>query len=281
MMLPTLAILATAPVLAQERTPRTGAQRVQGPETREPQQELPAFVEVTIGPTAIVRTSEGLPIGTITDHLIERRSGSVASVAVRATELERTVRVPFDRFEWDAKARELRLSVDAEELGTMPDDSPDDTHAAASPAADAAGLPHDVRAARELRTTAIDGSPVLAGNDHVGAVSGLVLEPGRGAIAFVLVRPSAGDPLVVPWEALTWSGGSPKEPLRSMLALAPDRLADAPRLERGEVRTLEKLTTLKEIYEYYELPFTRRSAPAEKRLDRDASARSPSRTPGA
>lgn len=252
-----LLLLGAAPLIAQEG----GAeQNPQGKEKTQPDPR-PVFIDAALGAKAAVNGVDGQPLGTIHDHVIDRKSGRVGGVVLKA-ELAgeaRLVLVPFGRFVWDAAARQLRADISKEELERMPEFEPVED-------GDAPEKGNSASAPKTLASTEVLRSKVLAEKDPFGTVSGLVLEPSRGTIAFLLVKPAGqgSDPYVVPWQAATWDSKAPAEgALQCAVAMAPDKLSGAPRLEGGDTRSLETdPTLLKGIYAFYgvEQPFRTREA---------------------
>jgi len=257
-----LLLLGAAPLIAQEGGAK---QDTQGKEKTQPEPR-PVFIDAALGAKATVNGVDGQPLGTIHDHVIDRKSGRVGG-AVLKVELageSRLVLVPFGRFVWDTAGRQLRADISKEELAKMPEFEPIEDGQAPEKG-NSASTP------KTLASTELLRSKVLAEKDPFGTVSGLVLEPSRGMIAFVLIQPAGqgSDPYVVPWQATTWDSKAPTEgSLQGVVAMALDKLSSAPRLERGDLRSLETdPSALKGIYAFYGLepPFRTREAGSGQR----------------
>lgn len=270
-MIPALALLSTAPAFGQAGKDTTGTEQKpsqeQGQELR-----LPTYIKAPVGTKATVLNAEEQQLGTVRDHIIEPRSGKLLFIAVGALNTGDDARlVPYDRFTWDAKKQRLLLPLTAEELRSMP--AYDRDSLIASDRADDEVEIDDVddemgdevsdqvgkqTAKKHVATTMLFGSEVVATNEPFATVSELIIEPEKGLVAFVLAdsEDAKTGPFVIPWDAMTWEAAKTEDgesDSRFVIARSTDELADAPKLERGDLAALKQPRTLEQIFAYYEL----------------------------
>jgi len=254
-------ILAAAPLIAQE-TKAPAAHESHRAGLREP-----VFVEASIGPQAFVDDPDGHRVGVVRDHLLDGRSGRVLFVAVTPAKETGTARlVPFSRFVWNAEEKRLQLPMSAEELTSLSEYRPEERGGRGlGSGVDTTSDNGDPREAAMPRTdgnlssSTVLGCRVIASKDPFASVDALVLDPERGTIAFVLATGGAskgaskGDPYVVPWTAMNWQESEETAEASGHFAvsIAPDRMAEAPRLKGGAISLLGEKKTLEAIYEFY------------------------------
>lgn len=265
-----LSLLPAAPLQAQE------AGDVTAPELQEPiEKRLPVYVEAPLGKRAAVKNEQGQALGVFQDHVIDRKTGHVTHVAVGGIEVKGEEQtgarlVPYDRFQWDAKARHLMLPMTAEELRKMPAYDAErylrkaGEGAGAAKTDDAARKHRDAMnkdgASKSVTATALVGTAIFAGEQEFAATSGLVLQPKTGEIAFVLAQGKSAqdDPYIMPWAALTLQAPEARPdaeatPQRFVIDAAPEELRDAPKLKGGELSSLKSRDALARIFEFYGL----------------------------
>lgn len=250
-LVPALALLATAPALAQE-----GGGATQEAKPQAQTQHTSTFIKAPLGAKAIVENDEGQRLGVIRDHVIDARTGKVQHVVVGAGEGPQAAAhlVPYERFSWNAEEEQLVLALSAQELAALPKyekmkPTPDGEGAEAR---EASAKPDPGR----LTATEIAGSAIMARQDPFSQVGELVLEPERGVIVFVLAGRGAGEqnPYVIPWRAMTWTAAEEEgEQGAFMIGLAKDELQGAPKLEKGDVEKLKEPGTVERIYSFYKL----------------------------
>jgi hypothetical protein len=256
--IPALALLATAPVFGQEAGDLEGVTPEQVVELR-----LPTYVKAPIGSKAIVMNADEQQLGVVHDHIIEKRSGKVLFIAVgaeKATDEDRLV--PYDRFTWDAKQKQLLLPMTADELRALPAYDRKTlgavVEASAPVKADDAKEETPAKPKEQLNvaSSAIFGSSVMAANEPFATVGELVLEPEHGTIAFVLASREAteGGPFVLPWQTMKWQAALDTESVNHFaIAWSADKLSSAPQLKRGDLEPLMRAATLEEIFSFYGL----------------------------
>jgi hypothetical protein len=256
-LVPAVALAAVAPLLQPvQETPG----KHQGP----------VFVMATTGARAVVADEAGQRLGIAQEHVIDRSSGKVQFIAVQTDQGQGRARlVPYDRFSWDAKQRKLLLPLEAAELEKLPEYDPESLQslggvAASSTGAAKAGSGADggsheagMPATQDLRNLAsseVVGSQVMAASGPFASIDGMLLDPERGTIAFVLARGAraGGDPYLIPWKAMRYEVSEDEEGSFA-LPMSAESLAQAPKLEGGDPSSLEQDGKLEEILAFYDL----------------------------
>ena len=263
-LIPTLTFLAAAPLFGQDASGVT-----QDAQPRSEELKSPTFIKATIGPGAVVADGAEQRLGVVRDHVIDRRSGKVLFVAVGPAQDDKAQAhlVPYGRFSWDPEQQRLLLPISAEELGSMPEYDPmnlppiggaglEGGAAGSGSRPDRSGEPKEAAVALpNLVSSEIFGSRIEAvRGKKFASVGNLVMEPDKGTIEFVL---AAGDssqdsPYIIPWRAMTWND-SGDDRGHFALTVAEGDLAQAPRLERGNMSRLEQQEELETIYRFYAL----------------------------
>jgi hypothetical protein len=273
-----LAVLVATPLLGQEG----GGGTLEGKRVQDAEAEYkgPTFVQASIGARATVHNATGERLGAVQDHIIDRVNGKIEFVVLETGQAQSkgpARLVPYDRFVWDAEKRALVLAMRAQDLellrkydeetlrwleratatkeGGASEDGAGDGSDAARSAAAAEASP------RYLTSSSVLGCEVVGTSAPVAGVGELVLEPTQGAIAFVLADAvkGEGDPLILPWQAMTWKAGEPQEDgaRRSegcmTVPFTAEALEDAPRLVGSSLDGLADTETLAGIYRFYEL----------------------------
>lgn len=215
------------------------------------------FVLVPSGPKAVVTNAEGVVLGNIQDHVVETKSGRVLQVVLETSGqgvAKRLTAIPFGQFVWEGAAGKLVLPMTPEQISALPEFDRKRLEQPVEAAEAAAGK---ALAVREILASHLQGREVKAGEQLIGRLTELVLEPERGTLALVLVgQPTVDAPrdsaqLVLPWQALTRD-----EDGAFLVAKQPSELSAAPKLAKDELRELERAEFLKTIYDFYgvELP---------------------------
>lgn len=253
---PALAVLAATPLFAQEPV-GTGPRGVQHPER---ELRVPNFVKAQLGSREVVSKESDQRLGVVRDHVIDRRTGKILSIAVgTAREGGAMHLVPFAEFSWNPEGQNLSLAKSLEELAAMPVFDPRTFRAVErigmTDGESAVGEAREAAAGQErlnLITTAILGSQVASGDDSLGRVGELILNADRGTVAFVLAKKEAagGDPLVIPWQAVKYETALDGNG-RFMVRIPGDDPANAPTLERADAKQLQDEETLTSIYGFY------------------------------
>lgn len=273
-----IAVLAAVPVAAQKNSQNEPAKLPPHEQMQQHGKEfpLPTFVKAPLGTDATVQNGEGQVLGSIHDHVIDRKTGKVLFVAVATARGDeaKTYRVPFQRFEWNAEDGTLVLPIAEEQLAALPEyvETPPMKGGAKAEAMDAGsrekgkahGMAMPQRGELTVTATHLVGSRIQATDDSkdaLGTVDGLVLEPNRGTIAFVLASSSGSmaSPCPIPWQAMTWADAPEgDESGHFTLERAAERIADAPKLEDGDLALLRRPEQLKRIFSFYgmKVPFT-------------------------
>jgi len=224
----------------------------------------PVFVKALTGQRAVIADASGQRLGIVRDHVIDRVSGRLLFVAVTVDQEAnsgRSRKVPFERFSWDPEQRRMTLPMTPDDLLRMPVYDEERVPPKDTAAGDEIDGRHDLARrdtpSPELASADIRDCDVVLGKDLFASVDELVLEPKRGVVAFVLAtgKQTRGDPLVLPWKAMSWKitdGGDGCFDLD----LPMDRAGEAPTLAGGDTRSLEDPDTLRAIQEFYGLPPT-------------------------
>lgn len=279
-----LSLLPAAPLQAQE----AGEEPM--PELQDQvEKRLPVYVEAPLGKRAAVKNEQGQTLGVFKDHVIDRKTGHVTHVAVGGVEVKdeksEARLVPYDRFQWDKKSRQLLLPMTAEELRKMPaydaerqlrkagkqaDGALEKSQGGETKADDAARKHREAMTEGEstsITATHLVGTAIYAGEQEFAATSGLLLQPKTGEIAFVLAQGKSAqdDPYIMPWGALTLQKAPDAQPLvaetdaapaaahRFVLDAAPEELRSAPKLKGGDPESLRSRDAIAEIFEFYGL----------------------------
>ena len=243
-LVPAFAFLLACPFFAQENRGAKGHGKDAGQEEQGRMGWPPTFVTAPFGPEGIVLNEDGESLGVARDHFFHPRNGRVHSVVVGPAANDGPARrVPYQRFVWNVEEKRLVLPMSAEELEKLPEYVPEK-----QPAAGMAGKDKAHLAASEVL-----GGEILAGTAPFAAASELVLEPRSGVIAFVLARTESAetDPYVIPLTAMTWSPAKDDAKGRFTVAIDPERVAEAPKLEQGDKALLAKREVLERIHEFY------------------------------
>ena len=256
LLLSTFAVLATTPTSAQEAS--------DSPVTT-PTEQAPAalvFSTLRLGATATVLDTAGNRLGSARNHVIDRKSGRVLAIVletgVAGSTGHRTVAVPFASFAWDMEKHDLVLPMQTAELAALPEfDASAIATFDAPPASEAKpieasandqpdGAPAGSTRPRNLASASILEINVLGAGERFGQVTELILDPQRGEIAFLVVQggvPSAhGLRYVIPWAAVEWEA-TPNAEVGAgtfTIPMSAPELAEAPKLESGGIRILEK-----------------------------------------
>ena len=266
-LLPTLALIAVAPLFGQEAG---HGEHAEGRNQAAAEFRTPTFVKLTVGRGAIVSNDAGERLGVMRDHVIERENGKVRFIVVDALRDASPVRaclVPYTRFTFDAKSQKLVLPMSMDALRALPEYDPkalqalgeiDGAPIRGEEVEDQAVAGDDVtpgkRPMRYLVTTAVLKSQVLAQDEAFSHVTELLMEPKEGPVTFLLTNreQAEADPYIIPWKATTW--GTNDEGMGEFkLAITTDALADAPKLEGGDPLELKEKETLANIFRFYKL----------------------------
>ena len=249
-----IALLTPAALLAQEG--REAAPRERASQERDAVLRLPNYVRARTGPTAFVNDPGGTRLGTVHDYVVDRKTGRILSIAVAVSAesgKSRSHLVPWDRFAWDDAEHELRLRMAAEEIENLPIYEP--SHAKAGER----GKPQDGAMKKadmhQVASSETVGTKVVVDRKPIASVSELLLETRTGVVAFALAAPpeKQTDPLLVPWQAMSWDKAGEGEPSKLRLSIETEKLDRAPRLEEGNVKMLENTDFLREVYAFYGL----------------------------
>jgi sporulation protein YlmC with PRC-barrel domain len=272
-LLPAFAFLAAAPLFGQD-----GSGITQEEEQHAQERMSPTFVKAPIGSGAAIDNDAGERLGVVRDFVIDRRGGKVKFVAVgpAGDSKAQAHLVPYSRFSWDPEQQRLLLPINAEELDSMPHFDPmnlppfDDIGrvggGAGSSPGSLAGEPREAAVLLpDLVSSEILGSSVVAVGEEFASVRDLVLEPEQGTIAFILASGDSPEdsPYVIPWQAMTWTESGDDRSHFALTNVEGD-LAQAPRLEKGDMSRLVKKENLEAIYSFYalETPILRASGSA-------------------
>ncbi|MEM7306994.1 MAG: PRC-barrel domain-containing protein [Planctomycetota bacterium] len=220
------------------------------PPPAEAADKKPVFVRAALGKDAALRDASGERVGTVQDHVVERKTGRVAVFAVEVAGADgapKTVGVPFSALAFDAEARELRVSLGLTELQALPEFDAKKARDGAMRAEPREAAAAKDAAPKHLLSSEIHGGVLEVEGSAVGKVAGLVIEPSRGMVVFALAGREGGDgssPVLVPWAAMKWSapaeGAEEREKAHFALSVAPEKLEAAPRLERGDLKSIDK-----------------------------------------
>jgi len=254
---PALAILSATPLFAQEPV-GTGPRGEQHPER---ELRLPNFVKAQLGSRAVVSEESDQRLGVVRDHVIDRRTGKILSIAVgTAREGGDMYLVPFREFTFDAESKSLSLAKSLEELAAMPLYDPATFNSAerlgmTDGSESAQGEAREAAAGQgrlNLASSVILGSRIGAGTDPFGSVGELILNADRGTVAFALAKTeiAGGDPLVIPWAAMQWQDARDGKG-HFLVRIPGDDPSIAPTLERGDASQLQDEGTLSSIYGFY------------------------------
>lgn len=231
--------------------------------------ERPAFLALETGREAKFSNHAGEIVGYVHTHVVARKSGRVLYVVVQGEDDASRRLVPYQRFRWNPERRIFELEVTPDELSSLPQFRPDEVQTLVDPTGEPAGGTRGASARpgegktreagdqereeeakpRNVLSNEIEESPVKAGGAAVGTITELLLEPGRGTIPLVLVKPASaveGRAIVVPWAAMDRNADGTFELKRG----AAD-LTGAPAIDSGELDTLSDPDTLKSIYRFY------------------------------
>lgn len=256
MVLPAFAVLASAsPVVQDEARPSD-----QTAPDATPTPAPAAFAKLRLGATATVVGAEGEPLGIARDHVLDSRSGLVVSTVIEVGQEgdieHKLVAVPFEHVGCNADKNALALDVSLAELLEMPAFDPESIRATDPRAVVEAASTDEVRPVR-LLAAALTGAPVLGAGEDFGEVNELVLDVKGGNVAFLVVQggvPSAhGLRYLVPWSATEWTPPSEdgERPGSFHLPMSVPELAEAPKLERTDIRILENPSAVEHILRYY------------------------------
>ena len=265
-----LAFVLPMPLVAQEKdAPAAAPGKVEDARA--------AFVLLRSGPAARVHDADDVILGTVHEHVCLVRDGRITH-AVLDTAVS-SVLVPFERFEWGAEGAGPILRMSALEVSELPvfDDglwgrlaareaTADPTDSAdPAEAADAEEAGAGAHRGRML-ASALRDARVQSGDELFGTVRGLVLDPRRGRIAFVLITTgSATPPVIAPWSQLRYQPAE-RPGDRSTLVLAKTlvEMADAPRIDPNALASLSEGPLLKEVRRFYGLPNEAQDAKKER-----------------
>lgn len=155
----------------------------------------PVFVPAECGPSAVVRGADGRVLGWTRDRVVDSATGHVTHVVLQ-TAAGRAVAVSAPRFAWDPQKKELWLAAGPAELSESSVFDPAELQRLEGPAWNVAGV---FQAGHIPSISSDSGHSVLASDlvqrpvtvdgRVIGAVDGLLLDPQRGEIAFVLLAP--------------------------------------------------------------------------------------------
>lgn len=220
----------------------------------------PVFHQATIGRTAAVEDRAGKQIGTFQEYIFDKRTGELREIVVLTTgEEARASVVPYDRFSWKQKERKLVLLASEEDLAGFPAFDAN-AYRPEAQGEKKEGATEDSKPKSRMKKDAFLSSDVMtfevAGEDgRFGRVSGLVIEPVDGLVAFVQVADNSGapDPLVLPWSAVTYRKATEEQGPALALAMPLAELRSAPTLEGGEAKALEDEEFLTEVFRFFGL----------------------------
>jgi hypothetical protein len=241
-------LLGSAPLLAGADLGPALEGPLQGTQEKK---EAPVFVRAPIGAQAALLDAEGARVGLFKDHVIDRLSGRITKCAVEIQaegEAARTVALSFADLTWNALEHRLELHGTLESLVARPEFDAEKAHGRGQPIG--AGLEGD-ELPKQLLASEIVSAACTVGEEEIGRIGDLLVNPKFGTVAFALVRSvSRPDeaPLLVPWSKMVWTASELQENrtgesrISFALSLSPDMLDAAPRLDRGDPRSLDAKT---------------------------------------
>lgn len=257
----TLALLIAGPLSAQEAGDAAGVG--EGLQAIAEKGNI-TLARLSVGKSALVINEHGEWLATISDHVIDQKSGSIAFIIVDVppgAEETRSLLVPFEKFTWNAKERRLKLHMTQEVLGALPEYDPATLQALGQPEKDAEGkqpleagddVGCEAKPQRFMLGTHLVKARINAQDKPFCSVSEILIDPTKNRIAFLAAqgKEEGNDPYVIPFDALKWAE-RPEGVRQLTIGLSLSDLADAPRVKTADLRLLEKKELIARIRSFY------------------------------
>ena len=244
------------------------------PDSKEPKATMTAGETMTC--PIRLKQVEGLDVkgpsdadlGEVKSVLIDPDTGRLvfAVMEVKGLDGENTRLVPWSGFKCDAsvEGKEVaRTTLTKEKLAAAPAFKKDTIIDAATEKRtyDAYGLMPDKYARKDANSRLVNSDQIkkanvrAAGDQKVGEIEEIAIDPAAGAVAFVVV--GAGGFLgmgehdvAVPWQVLDFKYDNDKD-LKVMTDVTKDRMVKAPEHKDADWKKMCSMPWMKSVYDYY------------------------------